>query len=80
MSASTSTLSHAPHLRTIIESALHFSAEEPEVFVFGYGSLIWHAGFEYTTSTRAYLTGWARRFYHGNVTFRGTVEKVRILV
>uniref|UniRef100_A0A915JTW3 glutathione-specific gamma-glutamylcyclotransferase n=1 Tax=Romanomermis culicivorax TaxID=13658 RepID=A0A915JTW3_ROMCU len=45
---------------------------EPELWIFGYGSLMWHPGFEYEQKTKGLLAGYARRFYQGNTTFRGT--------
>ena len=49
----------------------------PFLWVFGYGSLIWYPGFAFDDKSTAALKYYARRFYHGNFTFRGTAEKVR---
>ena len=48
----------------------------PFLWVFGYGSLIWYPGFTFNDKSTATLKRYARRFYHGNFTFRGTAEKV----
>lgn len=46
------------------------------LWVFGYGSLCWHPGFEYEKSVTGYIKGFTRRFWQGNATHRGTIEKV----
>lgn len=52
----------------------------PTVWVFGYGSLCWYPGFEYTDCITGYIRGYVRRFWQGNVTHRGTKEKVRLVL
>lgn len=44
------------------------------VWLFGYGSLIFKAGFEYLERRPAHITGWARRFWQGSHDHRGTPE------
>ncbi|XP_014100228.2 glutathione-specific gamma-glutamylcyclotransferase 1 isoform X2 [Bactrocera oleae] len=48
---------------------------EPSCWVFGYGSLCWHPGFEYSKCITGYIKGFVRRFWQGNTTHRGTDEK-----
>ena len=42
-----------------------------KVWIFGYGSLIWHPGFTFERSQVGYIRGWARRFYQGSPDHRG---------
>jgi cation transport regulator ChaC len=36
------------------------------LWVFGYGSLVWKAGFEYDERIIGYVKGYRRVFYQGN--------------
>ncbi|XP_059619245.1 glutathione-specific gamma-glutamylcyclotransferase 1 [Phlebotomus argentipes] len=47
----------------------------PSVWVFGYGSLCWNPGFEFTKCITGYIRGYVRRFWQGNTTQRGTTDK-----
>ncbi|GAB0092456.1 Gamma-glutamylcyclotransferase [Sergentomyia squamirostris] len=49
--------------------------EIPSVWVFGYGSLCWNPGFEFTKCITGYIRGYVRRFWQGNTTQRGTLDK-----
>lgn len=50
------------------------------IWVFGYGSLCWNPGFEYSKCVTGYIRGFVRRFWQGNTTHRGTKENVCIFL
>ena len=48
--------------------------DHDELWLFGYGSLIYKAGFDYVERATATITGWARRYWQGSHDHRGTPE------
>ena len=50
--------------------------DQPSFNVFGYGSLLWKQGFEFSTKKTGYIEGFKRKFWQENCTHRGTEEMV----
>lgn len=46
-----------------------------DLWIFGYGSLMWRPGFSYTRSARVRLTGWRRCFCLYSTHHRGSAER-----
>ncbi|KAK4291481.1 hypothetical protein Pmani_035694 [Petrolisthes manimaculis] len=49
--------------------------ENTSLWVFGYGSLCWHPGFQFGASSVGYIKNYVRRFWQGNSTHRGVPGK-----
>lgn len=62
-----------------IASMLHV-AGEGDVWVFGYGSLLWNPGFEYEERRPARLRGWHRAFCMQLFRFRGSPEQPGLML
>ncbi|MCK0538115.1 gamma-glutamylcyclotransferase [Alcanivorax quisquiliarum] len=56
------------------KSMTHFDQHQ-EVWLFGYGSLIFRPDFPFLARRPACITGWARRFWQGSHDHRGTLER-----
>ena len=48
--------------------------DHDELWLFGYGSLIYKAGFEYIERAPATIDGWVRRYWQGSHDHRGTPD------
>jgi len=47
---------------------------ERELWIFGYGSLVWRPGFDHAERHPARVDGWARRFWQGSTDHRGVPD------
>lgn len=47
------------------------------VWIFGYGSLVWRPGFEFTSRKVGFIRGYSRRFWQGDTFHRGSEKMVR---
>ncbi|XP_068436633.1 glutathione-specific gamma-glutamylcyclotransferase 1-like [Clinocottus analis] len=49
--------------------------EKSNLWIFGYGSLVWKPNFAYKRSTVGFIKGYKRLFWHGDTFYRGNKEK-----
>lgn len=60
-----------------MDTVMKLLGKHPTIWVFGYGSLLWKPDFRYKSKRIGYIEGYERRFYQGNITFRGKPGQVR---
>lgn len=49
---------------------------KPRLWIFGYGSLVWRPGFEFTSRKVGFIRGYSRRFWQGDTFHRGSERAV----
>ncbi|XP_068608038.1 glutathione-specific gamma-glutamylcyclotransferase 1-like [Brachionichthys hirsutus] len=54
---------------------LDVSKETNNLWIFGYGSLVWRPDFDYKRSKVGFIMGYKRRFWHGDDFYRGNKKR-----
>jgi len=53
---------------------------DQELWIFGYGSLVWRPGFEFLDTRVGYIKGFSRKFWQGNDVHRGSPSSIARVV
>lgn len=67
-------------LAASLEQTLSECTAGEDVYVFGYGSLIWNPAFHFSERSRAFVHGWSRRFCIWMNFARGTPEQPGLML
>jgi cation transport protein ChaC len=67
-------------MAALLEKTLSERKETEDLYVFGYGSLIWNPAFHYTSNMPATLHGWHRRFCLQAFVGRGSPESPGLML
>lgn len=70
------TLSRFYHTANIAMNPQDFIKEKSNLWIFGYGSLVWKPDFAYKRRKVGHITGYKRRFWQGDDFYRGDKDKV----